>query len=109
MLCDYSKANKKIPIAVLGDMLELGVYSEKYHFLLGEYCKKRCIKKIYTYGKYGNNIIEGCLIGRCFKEKEELIRELLKEKLDKCVILFKASRMVGFEKIVEVIKDKLDE
>ena len=108
LLCDYSKINKKTPIVVLGDMLELGKDSEKYHYLVGKYCKERGIKLVYTYGKYGNNIIKGCLCGKCYDTKEKLIMELLEMNLSKCAILFKASRIMGFEKIVEVIKEKLN-
>ena len=108
MLYEYGKKYKRIKIAVFGDMLELGEKSSEYHRNVGKHCKIRGIDEIYTLGIYGMDIIQGCGNGRYFNSKDELINELLKIKLKNKIMLFKASRKLGFEKIVEVLKEKLN-
>lgn len=93
------KASRKI--AVLGDMLELGRDSEKYHQEVGQLAKRFVdlvigigpLSKLYDPDKIFNNI----------NDSEDYILENIK-KGD--IILFKASRKIGLEKLVEKIIKK---
>jgi len=102
------EANKKI--AVLGDVLELGEFSQKMHQKMGEEVVKNNIDILITVGK------EAKIIANTVKSSTEnievysfennqdasnLLKELMKEK---DVILIKASHGMHFEEIVEYIK-----
>lgn len=99
---------KERKIAVLGDMLELGKYSEKIHSNIGKLindnidiliCSGEMSKYIYNNSKtnkkyYCNNN----------KEVEELLKDII---LPKDTILFKASNSMNFTEIVNNIKNHL--
>ena len=101
-------ANRKI--AVLGDVLELGKFSEKMHQQMGEEVVNNNIDMLVTVGK------EAKIIASTVKNKTEEIEVLsfdnnidaskfLKELMKKDdVILVKASHGMHFEEIVEAIK-----
>lgn len=94
-------------IAVLGDMLELGEDSEKYHREIGRLCVSYSIDLCLFYGEhmkhaYQEAIKEGCNC-KLFRDKEE-IKSLLLDLLDqRSVILFKGSRGMRMEEIIEVL------
>lgn len=82
-------------ILVLGDMLELGEESEKYHREIGEYVRKHC-ELLITFGQ------EAELYGGVhFDDKDKLVSYLRKILKDDEVILVKASRAMKFEEIVK--------
>ncbi len=83
-------------ILVLGDMRELGRDSESYHREIGEYARPRC-DLLLSLGE------ESILYrGRHFKEGQRLIRFLLENLKGKEVVLFKASRALEFERLVNI-------
>ncbi len=94
---------KSRSIAVLGDMLELGDYSEKAHSEVGEIAVKEKTDIVLTYGdlsqftekavkENGGNAVS-------FKDKEKL-KEYLKDILeDNDTVLFKGSRSMKMEEI----------
>ncbi|MEO0142641.1 MAG: UDP-N-acetylmuramoyl-tripeptide--D-alanyl-D-alanine ligase [candidate division WOR-3 bacterium] len=83
-------------ILVLGDMRELGSNSESYHKEIGEYARPRC-DLLLSLGE------ESILYqGRHFKEGVRLIRFLLESLQGREVVLFKASRALEFEKLVNL-------
>ena len=102
-----SKQDAKRKIAILGDMLELGEYSDKLHEEVGENVAKNKIDKLYTVGKLAKNIKQGAINEgmdeqniKSFNTLEELLNELknLIQKGD--AVLVKASRAMSFEKII---------
>jgi UDP-N-acetylmuramyl pentapeptide synthase len=106
VLASY-KNNRKI--AILGDMYELGSYSEDAHRDTGRYAQSKCdiliavgeqAQLIYEESK---NLIESYY----FKTKEEACISLKRLVKDNDVILIKASRRMNMEYITNfLIKDR---
>lgn len=106
--------SEKRKIAVLGDLFELGVYSEKIHREIGKYVAQNQIDLLYLIGdnskyikdealKYGmseNNIFY-------FDSRSDLLNKMNCEIKKDDVILFKASNGMKLFEIVEKIKNSL--
>ncbi len=96
-------------IAVLGDMLELGEASEKLHRLVGKYAAEYKPDMLYCYGDDASYICAEAskygLAGAFFhKEDKELMAETIKDNLESGdVILFKASRGMKLEEVIDKI------
>ena len=99
-------------IAVLGDMLELGDYSEEAHRIVGEYASSRA-DLILTCGDMADIICERANVNGSqamhFENKEELTKCLLELLSDGDTVLFKASRGMKFEDIFNAIKAQISE
>ncbi len=107
-LCKIAKQRK---IAVLGDMLELGSYSETAHRGVGEYCALCNVDMLFTYGNESLNMADEarkCGLSEVlpFTDKEALIKALLGEIKSGDTILFKASRGMKLEEVIEKIYEK---
>lgn len=99
-------------IAVLGDMLELGVIARQSHRNIGEYAYGKRINALIVKGDLGAEIAEGALISGMDKKNVLLINDnkdisqYLKKFLHKGdVVLIKGSRRMAMEEIVEEITD----
>jgi UDP-N-acetylmuramoyl-tripeptide--D-alanyl-D-alanine ligase len=93
---------------VLGDMLELGADTAKLHRELGEFLALQPLSRIYLYGplmENAANVLKNASV-RYFTKREELEIDLRKSLPDGSVSLFKASRGMRLE---EVINNLLDE
>ena len=96
-------------IAVLGDMLELGDASEKLHRLVGEYVSEYKPDMLYTYGEEGKFITDeaqknGITAFAFGKDEKDTLCEKLKETVnDGDCILFKASRGMKLEEVIDKI------
>ena len=94
-------------IAVLGTMRELGHKSEEAHEEIGKYAKENGIEKVLCFGDFSENIKEeygeGCTV---YKNKEELINDLLNIICEGDIILVKASRSLKFEEITKALLEK---
>lgn len=93
-------------IAVLADMLELGEISEKAHREVGELTAKKRIDLLLCYGEYAATMAEAVraagLTGTChFQTKEALISELQRQARPGDCILFKGSRGMKLEEVIE--------
>ncbi|MDI6693365.1 MAG: UDP-N-acetylmuramoyl-tripeptide--D-alanyl-D-alanine ligase [Anaerosomatales bacterium] len=107
-LMDTRAAGKRI--AVLGDMAELGSLAELAHFQLGEEVGRSGIDVLVTVGTLARRIAEGAraegmgpdAVRPCAtpEEASEVLDDLL-EAGD--VVLVKASRVMGLERVVEGI------
>ena len=102
----------KRKIAVLGDMLELGKYSIEAHQAVGELAKES-VDILITVGPRGKFIAEAALAKGMpknhvlsFDTSEEAGPEVQKIIKKGDLILIKASRAIGLEKIVDEIKNQ---
>ena len=101
-------SNEGRKIFVFGDMLELGDASEKQHAEVGIKCSSLKIDIVFTIGEqtvFTDSNIIGKTYHKHFESKEILIKTLKKiiEKNDK--ILFKGSRSMEMDKIIEKVFD----
>jgi len=90
-------------ILILGDMNELGDISEKEHGILVEKTNDHGFDEILL---CGNKIEKSSHINpnsKWFKSVDDLSEFLIKKKYNNSLILIKASRSIGLEKVVEVI------
>ncbi|MFN3813943.1 MAG: UDP-N-acetylmuramoyl-tripeptide--D-alanyl-D-alanine ligase [Aquificaceae bacterium] len=92
-------------VALLGDMLELGHASEKYHRDIGKLCAELNIDECIFHGKDMLYAFEECNIRKkeCyfFRTKEEIIEHLMRVRKQKSFVLVKGSRGMRMEDIVE--------
>lgn len=107
-----SKGGRKI--AVLGDMRELGAYSEEGHRLVGGYAAGEDVDLLVTFGKDAALIAQGAVMNGMpevavwsFNDLDhpEEVGAFLSGLLQKNdTVLFKASRAVRLERVIECIK-----
>ncbi|MFC9710335.1 UDP-N-acetylmuramoyl-tripeptide--D-alanyl-D-alanine ligase [Paenibacillus sp. NPDC056933] len=97
-------------VAVLGDMLELGPQEQELHRGIGEYITPDKMDMVLAYGPLSSSIAEGARQNmpaeavHAFESKEELTRFLLERLHPRDVVLFKASRGMKLEDVVEALK-----
>lgn len=96
-------------ILVLGDIFELGNHAKEMHQSITSSINSP-IDYVFTIGEYSevitNQIIksdEG-ITAQHFEDKDDLIKTLRQYLDDQTIILFKASRGMAFEKIIEAIQ-----
>ena len=106
------KANRKI--AILGDMLELGEFSEKLHKAVGEEVAKNKIDILITVGTEAKNIAkeaENCGMKKDkifeFNSNNDVVNFVINNKKDEDCILIKASNGMHFIEIVNELKKQL--
>ena len=110
-LSEYARKNGCARrIAVLGDMLELGVISEKEHFMLGEELFSYGVDLLFTVGERSETIADGAASGglpeACIvRFGSDTPHEAVKARIESAlragdVILYKASRGIGLEKVI---------
>ena len=109
-LCKIAKGRK---IAVLGDMLELGSYSETAHRNVGAYAYESGVDILYTVGKESEYMADsakkaGLKNVHNFVDKAKLTETLVNELQEGDTILFKASRGMKLEEIFESIYKQWD-
>ena len=95
-------------VAVLGDMLELGPQSASLHAELGTWLQSQKVDWLFAFGEMSHHIVEaaqnaGFPARRAlhFSDKEELMKQLIDLVQTDDIILVKASRRLGLEKVVE--------
>ncbi len=117
VLCEYSRRQGKRSVAVLGEMLELGSDSDSLHRTVGAHLAQQKIECLALLGKGSNQIAVGARQERMPLEQISYIGSntepekaalTLKSILrDGDVVLFKASRAVGAEKVISALKEIL--
>ncbi len=100
-LCDMPCGGKRV--AVLGDMLELGAAGDVEHEAIGRYIRQRPIDILLTFGDKARLICREAP-GACrghFESREQLLELLLALLHENDVVLFKGSRGMKLEQVVE--------
>ena len=105
---DYLKAfsGNGRRIFVFGDMFELGSSADEQHRKVGEKCSEVGIDKLFTIGKHTKQTgyaLDSSIVYKHFDNKEGLINSLKKNLNSGDKILFKGSRGMAMEKIIEGI------
>lgn len=95
-------------VAVLGDMLELGEFTEKFHRELANYLKENGIQKVFFFGEFTKSSFEEALKLECdakhFDDKKQIADEIKKTIPEGSLILLKGSRKMKMEEIIEYLK-----
>ena len=94
-------------IAVLGDMLELGDCAQAEHYKIGRIAAEKA-DLVFAYGPNANRIISGTITGgmpesrgRAVEKQDELAAALKRAAKPGDVILFKASRGIHLEQVLD--------
>ena len=98
----FSKEGRKI--FVFGDMFELGALSRDQHKKIGERCLELKLDGVFTLGehtKYTNNVLDTSIQNEHFNDKNAMIASLKAIINPGDQILFKGSRGMKMEKIIE--------
>lgn len=113
VLLHTANTRKLRPVAVLGDMRELGNISEQAHKTVGAYAAKIGIHKLITFGTFASKIAEGAKEAGMSAENILMIEDtehaenaacLLKTVLQEGdAVLFKASRAVALERLIRLL------
>ena len=113
VLCHTAKVKSNRPVAVLGDMKELGDVSEEAHFGVGKYAASSGIAHLITFGNAAVGIAKGAIEGGMSEENVLIIEDsdnaenaaaLLKTVLcENDTVLFKASRAVALERLIRLL------
>jgi UDP-N-acetylmuramoyl-tripeptide--D-alanyl-D-alanine ligase len=110
VLASITLRNGGRSVAVLGDMRELGGWSERLHLGVGRYVADTCINLLFTFGGEAQLIAEGARkagMDPCFvfqfediSDPRPLVAALKNLLRDGDNILFKASRAIELERVV---------
>ncbi|MGE7874490.1 UDP-N-acetylmuramoyl-tripeptide--D-alanyl-D-alanine ligase [Bacillus paramycoides] len=98
---------------VMGDMLDMGSQDRMLHEQVGEYVKRAKLDTIFGYGELTFHTIarvqKEFLPNQAihFKEETELIEGIFDYTKEPCTILFKASRNLRFEKLIELLEQRV--
>jgi len=94
-------------IAVLGDMLELGDCAQAEHYKVGRIAAEKA-DMVFAYGPHAGRVIDGTLtggmpetMGRAFEDREEMAKALKRAAKPGDVLLFKASRGMHLELVLD--------
>ena len=89
-------------ILILGDMFELGKYSKKEHQSIIDKLDKIKIKA-FLLGNEFYKLQKQSITVLFFKTKNDLISEIIRNKIEEKNILIKGSRGMKMEEVLEVI------
>ena len=90
-------------VVILGDMFELGDYSQAAHTLLGEQVSKAGFEKVILCGKHIKAALTSNPDAHYFEDKTALNQFLQKQNFINTVLLVKASRGIGLEQTPDYI------
>lgn len=110
---DSLKQKKCKKSALIGDMLELGEFSENMHFEIGVHAAKSSLENLYLIGEYSKIVLEGAIsagfdANKVFVNENTNAPEItaadIRTHSSDELILFKASRKIGLERIIDILK-----
>lgn len=106
-------------VAVLGDMRELGDYSKQLHMEIGTLVASRHISNLVTFGREAENIALGAInhalnpenisINTNIENVDDTAKTLYDMLRVGDAVLFKASRAVKLERVIERLKALIDD
>lgn len=113
VLSDIEDGGKGRRIAVLGDMLELGEISEQQHYEIGALAARSKLDLLICVGDMARHIKRGAIATgmrnvMMFEDKTLAADHLAKLLLPGDVVLFKASRGVALEQVVDAVTAAVD-
>ncbi len=97
---------------VLGDMFELGEYSEEMHKKIGEFAAESGISRLYATGRFSESVAEGAHSKGMNQSsiftgsRKEMLAHLKKSLEPGDWVLVKGSRAMKMEEIVEELKEE---
>ncbi len=101
-------------IAVLGDMRELGDCAHAEHYKIGRIAAEKA-DLVFTYGPHAARVMDGTITGgmpesrsQAFQDREALVKALKRAAKPGDVILFKASRSMHLELVLEAFLKQED-
>ena len=97
MIESFANQDYKNKLCILGDMLELGSYSNKEHNKILELCKRLKLESLFV-GKEFSKLSE-----ESFKNISDLKEFIKQHPIKKKRILLKGSRGIGLEKLIEYL------
>lgn len=118
VLHDISVTKNGRMTALLGDMYELGGFSERFHEEVGLYFASLGGGPLYTFGERADGIAQGAMLGGMATEyvfrntdvnNPELSAQMLLHSLKEGdTLLVKASRGARAERVIEYLKENID-
>ncbi|TAJ91895.1 UDP-N-acetylmuramoyl-tripeptide--D-alanyl-D-alanine ligase [bacterium] len=103
---------KREKIAILGDMLELGRESERSHLELGRQTARYRIDRLYLLGEQAHRVKRGALLAGMEEERvvvgknhREIARMVRRQVKKGAWLLFKGSRGMKMERVLEALKE----
>ena len=104
---------------LLGDVLELGKFSREYHRKIGEAIPPDMFCNLFLWGRYADEIACGAVengfaaerihINHLIDRPDITARQIEEYCQRDEVILFKASRAIRLERVIEILKEKQNE
>lgn len=96
-------------IAVVGDMLELGSHSKRYHEEIASYIETLPIDSVYTFGEYAkatHDALSSSAEKKHFSDMSALVEALEDALLNQAWILIKGSRGVRLDEAITALKER---
>jgi UDP-N-acetylmuramoyl-tripeptide--D-alanyl-D-alanine ligase len=106
LLC-FERKDFKRKIAIVGDMAELGKFTNFYHWYMGKLLERLNIDIVLTYGEKSKLISDYSKKGIHFYEIESIKKYLKKIVKKDDAILIKGSRIVKMEEIVNFLMEEI--
>lgn len=116
VLTSYTDSVGGRPLALLGDMLELGDYSKLMHEQLGMYVAQANVKKLFCYGNMADTVAEAAIkrgvraddvyVSADTSHPDIMADMILSQIKAGDVLLVKASRGVAAENVIELLQKR---
>lgn len=109
----YSMKNSRKKIFIMGDMVDMGEKAIEMHQQIADYLLPEHINCVYSMGHLTNYTIQiaekrfGHERAIHFKDELQLVEKLKNHLEEPCILLFKASRELEFEKLIEALEGEL--
>ncbi len=97
-----SIAGGRLPVAVLGDMYELGAGASAYHRAVGEHCAAAGVRLV-AVGELGRDYLTGAAGERWFASVDECVAALEEVVPRGSAVLVKASRLMRMERVADAL------